>query len=298
LLVHALPFKAHRDAQCGCGPGDEFAHAVLHAGGDDKVLGLVLLQHHPLHAHIVLGVAPVAQGIHIAHVQALLQSQGDVGQATGDLAGYKGFAPARAFVVEQDAVTGIHAIGLAVVDRDPVGIELGHCVWAARVKGGAFLLRDFLHQAIQLAGGCLVEAGLLFQTEDADRFQHAQRAHAVHVGCVFGGLEGHGHMALGAQVVDFVGLHFLNDASQVAGVAEVAVVQLEARIVDVRVLVDVVHALGVEGAGAALDAVHDVAFFQQQLSQIGAVLAGYAGDECNFWLGNGCLGHVNVCWMG
>jgi len=243
-------------------------------------------------------VAPVAQRIHIAHVQALLQTQGDVGQAAGDLAGYKCFAPARAFVIEQDAVAGIHAIGLAVVDRDPVGIELGHGVGAARVEGGSFLLRDFLHQAIQLAGGGLIEAGFLLQSEDAYGFEHAQRAHAVHIGGVFGRLEGHGHMALGAQVVDLVGLHFLNDAGQVAGVAEVAVVQLEAGIVDVRILVDVVHTLGVKGAGAALDAVHDVTFFQQQLGQIGAVLAGDAGDECNLGLGHGNLSHVNVCWMG
>jgi hypothetical protein len=67
-------------------------------------------------------------------------------------------------------------------------------------------------------------------------------------------------MALGTQVVDLVGLHLLDDAGEVAGVAQVAVVQLEAGVVNVRVLVDVVHPLGVERAGAALDAVHDVAF--------------------------------------
>ena len=38
------------------------------------------------------------------------------------------------------------------------------------------------------------------------------------------------------------------------------VVPFEVGIVDVRVLIDVVYALGVERAGPALDAVHDVAF--------------------------------------
>jgi hypothetical protein len=37
--------------------------------------------------------------------------------------------------------------------------------------------------------------------------------------------------------------------------------------------------LGVEQRGAALDAVHLVALFQQELGQIGAVLAGDAGDQ-------------------
>ena len=53
-------------------------------------------------------------------------------------------------------------------------------------------------------------------------------------------------MALGAEVVDFVGLRFLHDTNEVAGVAQVSVVQLEIDVLDVRVLVDVVNALCVE----------------------------------------------------
>lgn len=68
-------------------------------------------------------------------------------------------------------------------------------------------------------------------------------------------------MALRAQVVDLIGLHLLDEAGEVAGVGQVAVVQFEARIVDVRVLVDVVDAARVEGASTAFDAVHFVAFF-------------------------------------
>jgi len=68
-------------------------------------------------------------------------------------------------------------------------------------------------------------------------------------------------VALRAQVVDLVRLRFLDDAREVAAVAQVAVVQLEAGVVHMRVLVDVVYALGVERAGPALDAVDDVAFF-------------------------------------
>ena len=53
----------------------------------------------------------------------------------------------------------------------------------------------------------------------------------------------------------------------------------EVGIVDVRILVDLVYPLGVKRAGPALDAVHDVAFFQKEFSQVGAVLA---GDEGGF----------------
>jgi len=58
-----------------------------------------------------------------------------------------------------------------------------------------------------------------------------------------------------------------------------------------RVLVDVVYALGVERAGPALDAVDGVAFFEQKLSQVRAVLAGDASDEGDF---GGCGHGVRV----
>ena len=68
-------------------------------------------------------------------------------------------------------------------------------------------------------------------------------------------------MALRAQVINFVWLGFLHYAHQIAGVSQVAVVQFEVGVVDVRILVDVVNPLGIKRAGPALDAVDDVAFF-------------------------------------
>ena len=120
------------------------------AGGDHEIIRLVLLQHHPLHADIILGVAPVAQRVDIAHVKTVLDALHDIGKATGDLAGHKGLAPAWAFMVEQNAVAGIHAIGLAVIDRDPMGIKLGYRIGRARVKRGCLGLRGLLHQAVKL----------------------------------------------------------------------------------------------------------------------------------------------------
>jgi hypothetical protein len=52
-------------------------------------------------------------------------------------------------------------------------------------------------------------------------------------------------------------------------------------------LVEVIDAAGVEAAGPPLDAVHRIALLQQQLGQIGAVLAGNAGDQ-------GCFSHELV----
>ena len=73
-----VPFEAQLDAQMLGRPADELTHAVLHAGGDDEVVRGVLLQHHPLHAHIIFGVAPVAQRIDVAHVETLLEPLGEI----------------------------------------------------------------------------------------------------------------------------------------------------------------------------------------------------------------------------
>ena len=185
-------------------------------------------------------------------------------------------------MVEQDAVAGIHAIGFAVVHGDPVGVHLGHGVGAARVERRGFLLRGFLHQAVEFGGGCLVELGFLFQAEEADGFEQAQRADGIYVGGVFRGFEADGDVGLGAEVVDLVRLYFLQDAGQVGGVGEIAVVELEARVFNVRIFVDVIDALGVEERGAALDAVHDVALFEQEFGEVRTILAGYAGDQGDF----------------
>ena len=86
-------------------------------------------------------------------------------------------------------------------------------------------------------------------------------------------------MALRRQVVELVGLHLLHDVDEAGGVGEVAVVQDELLMLDVRILVEVVDAGGVEQGGAPLDAVDLVALGEQQFGQVGAVLPGDASDQ-------------------
>jgi len=89
-------------------------------------------------------------------------------------------------------------------------------------------------------------------------------------------------MRLRAEVVDFVRLHFLQDTGQVGAIRKIAIVQLEAGIFDVRILIDVIDALGVELRSPALDAMNFITLFQQKFRQVGTVLAGHAGDQCYF----------------
>ena len=128
-------------------------------------------------------------------------------------------------MVEQHAIAGMHPIALAVVHRDPVGIKLGHSVGAAGIKRSALFLRDFLHQPVKLAGARLVNPGFFGEPQDPHRLQDPQRAQRIAVGGVFRTLKAHRHMALGAEVVDLIRLHLLDDPDQVGAVSEVAVVE-------------------------------------------------------------------------
>ena len=51
-------------------------------------------------------------------------------------------------MVKQDAVTGIHVVSLAIVDCDPVGVELGDAVGTAGIERSALFLWYLLYESI------------------------------------------------------------------------------------------------------------------------------------------------------
>src|SRR3546814_6985740 len=86
-------------------------------------------------------------------------------------------------------------------------------------------------------------------------------------------------MALRSKIIDLVRLCFLDQPDQVGRVSQIAVMQVEPCVTYVRVLVQMVDTLGVEGRGSTLDAVNLIPLREQKLRQIGAILTGNAGDE-------------------
>ena len=158
----------------------------------------------------------------------LLQAALDRRDGARHLAGDEGLAADRALVVEQDAVRGVHAVGLAVVHRDPVGIELGDGVGAARVERRGLALRRLLDLAVQLRGRGLVEARRLSRMRRM-RIASSSRSvpERVGIGGVFRRLEAHLHVALRREVVDLGRLDLLDQANEVGRVGQIAVVQEE-----------------------------------------------------------------------
>src|SRR5262245_44854945 len=97
-----------------------------------------------------------------------------------------------------------------------------------------------------LRSGSLVEAGLVPPAENADGVEQAQSAKSVGVRGVFRGHERHLHMRLCCEIVDLVRLRFPHDADDIGRVGYIAIVQLEGDALLVRVVDEMVNALGVE----------------------------------------------------
>jgi len=256
---------------------EEFSDGMGFAGGDDIIVGGGLLEHEPHGLDVFFGVAPVAFGVEVTEVEFGLESGADVGDGAGDFAGDEGLAASGGFVIEEDAVAGVEAVGFAVIDGDPIGVDLGAGVGAAGVEGGDFGLGHFADSAEHFAGGGLVEAGL--DAGFADGLEQADGAGGGDVGGIFRAVETDADVALGGEVVDFLRLDSSDQAGEGAGVAQVAVVKFEWGIGDMGIGVDGLEATGVEGAGTADDSVDFVAFCQEEFGEVGAVLAGDAGDE-------------------
>src|SRR5262249_58873928 len=102
----------------------------------------------------------------------------------------------------------MQSVGLAVVDRDPIGIELRRRVRRAGIEWRGFLLRDLLHFAEQLRSRSLIEAGLVFAAENADRLKQAQGAKSIGIGGIFLRLQRDLHMRFRPAIVDLLWLRF------------------------------------------------------------------------------------------
>ena len=280
-FVAGVVFDVFLPVEPGAGESDlaEFFDAVGFVGAHDVVVGFVLLEHHPHHLDVFLGVAPVALGFEVAEVEVVLQAGFDAADGAGDFTGDEGFAAAGRLMVEQNAVGGVEIVGLAVVHRKPVGIHFGAAVGRTRPERRCLGLGDFLNLAEHLGGGGLVVADFFNEAGFADGFEDTLGAEADDVAGVFGDIEGNAHVGLGAEVVNLVGLELIEQLHHLHRVGEVAIVKKETHAVYMRITVKMVDAAGVEGGGPADDSMNFVTFGEEQFGEVGTVLSGDTGDK-------------------
>ncbi len=88
-------------------------------------------------------------------------------------------------------------------------------------------------------------------------------------------------------MINFVRLQIIKQLHQINGVGQVTVMQEQTDPVDVRVGVEMIDARSVKRARAPDDPVDFVAFLEQQIGQVAAVLAGDARDERFFHAASG-----------
>src|SRR5262249_28974333 len=86
FLVASRSRPAYLHSQFHGGRVDKISYRMLLACGNDEVVWMCLLQHQPDCLHVVSSMSPVALGVQIAQIQAVLQSQMNPGESANDLA--------------------------------------------------------------------------------------------------------------------------------------------------------------------------------------------------------------------
>jgi hypothetical protein len=89
-------------------------------------------------------------------------------------------------------------------------------------------------------------------------------------------------MGLGPEVINLIWSDLLDDANQICGVRQIAIMQEEPHIRFMPIHIQMIDPVSIETGSPAFDAVDFVSFFEEQLSQVRSVLPGDSGDECFF----------------
>ena len=183
-------------------------------------------------------------------------------------------------MVEKNTAARVQAIAFTVVHGEPVSIHLGACIGRSRPKRSGFCLWNRLHLAKHFGRRRLVKPNLASKPRFTDGFKNTLGAKADDVARGLWDIERNSHMALGGQIVNFVGLELVQELHQSHGVRQITIMKEQSLVVHMRILIQVVDATGVESGCAPDDTVDLVALAKQQFGEVRAVLASDSGDEC------------------
>ena len=182
-------------------------------------------------------------------------------------------------MIEQDAVRRVNAIGLTVIHRDPVGIELCSTIRAARPERRVFVLWYLGRRPKKLRCRCLIEAGGALEAKNSYGLEKTERPECVRIRRVLRRLETDLHMTLGRKIVDLVGFRLLYQADETGRVRYITVMHGKFGTLFVWIGIKMIDPSCVEGRRAALDPVDTIISCKQEFGEIGAVLTGDSGNQ-------------------
>lgn len=142
-----------------------------------------------MHKDFKLTMSPVTPCVEVTEVETVLLTEDNICRGPRNFTGDKGPSSSRALVVKQDTVAGIHAIGLPVVDGDPVCVQLGDTIGGTGIERGSLGLWSFDDLPVQLGGGGLVETDMFFESTRTDGIEETESTETIDVTSVFGHLE-------------------------------------------------------------------------------------------------------------
>lgn len=87
-------------------------------------------------------------------------------------------------------------------------------------------------------------------------------------------------MRLRSEMIDLSGLDPVDEGDQPRAIGEIGVVEEEARVRIVWIPIQVIDSVGIERGGPADQAMYFIPLLKQEFCQVGAILAGDAGDQC------------------
>ena len=162
-----------------------------------------------------------------------------------------------------------------MVSDHPIGINFGGAVGAPGVKGRGFVLGR-RRRPEHLAARGLIEAG--FNAGAAEDLQDTRRPEGGDVSRVFGEIEAHPDVTLGAEVVDLVGLEVVDEIGQLLRIGQIPIMEKETDVREMLIVIKVIDPAAVKAARAADEAVDLVSFSEEELGKIRTILARDAGN--------------------
>ena len=257
--------------QPGRAEGDfaQLANRARHSHPDNVVVRRGLLQHQPHRLDIVAGESPVTPCVEVSESQFRLKPEFDPGDTVGDLARDELQPPSRALVVEENTGHRVHAEALAIVDGDPVAVDLRHAVRTSRIERRRLPLRRLDHLPEHLARAGLIESGI--RRSLLRRLEHPCDTESGELAGQDGLCPRRTDEALRREIVDLVGLMLPHRVDERMLVEQV-------RGDELHVIHNVGDALECGRRASPNHADDAVALVEQQLGQVGPVLSGDPRD--------------------